>query len=157
MNNISKCYQLIGVPGSGKSTWATNQDWAIECAYVSTDQYVEAYARSVGKTYTEVFEFFMPDAVRMMAEEVIKSRELGKDIIWDQTSINVNSRKKKFNMLPDYYHIAVVFKTPDIEELKKRLANRPGKEIPWTIVSEMIANFQMPTEEEGFEEIWFVD
>lgn len=149
-----KCYQLVGVPSSGKSTWALNQDWAMSCVYVSTDQYVEAYARSVGKTYSEVFESFMPDAVRIMTEEVIKARELGKDIIWDQTSTTVLSRKKKFNMLPDYYHIAVVFQTPSKEELERRLASRPGKIIPKDVVENMIKNFEIPTEAEGFKEIW---
>jgi hypothetical protein len=57
-------------------------------------------------------------------------------------------------MLPDYWHIAVVFPTPDLAQLKERLANRPGKEIPWEVVQGMIDNFEMPTEEEGFKEIW---
>jgi predicted kinase len=58
-------------------------------------------------------------------------------------------------MLPEYKHIAVVFRTPDEEELARRLANRPGKEIPQEVVLNMINNFEMPTEEEGFAEIWF--
>jgi gluconate kinase len=59
-------------------------------------------------------------------------------------------------MLPDYEHIAVVFKTPDLDVLKERLASRPGKEIPWEVVQGMIDNFEMPIEEEGFKEIWYV-
>jgi predicted kinase len=58
-------------------------------------------------------------------------------------------------MLPDYHHIAVVFKTPPREELDRRLANRPGKEIPKHVLASMIKNFEIPTEEEGFKEIWF--
>jgi predicted kinase len=154
---MPKCYQLVGIPGSGKTTWVNNQDWAMSCVYVSTDEYIESCARNLNKTYTEVFESFMPDAVKMMTDVVIKARELGKDIIWDQTSTTVLSRKKKFNMLPDYYHIAVAFKTPPVKELTTRLASRPGKTIPWKVVSGMIDNFQMPTEKEGFKEIWFVN
>jgi hypothetical protein len=59
-------------------------------------------------------------------------------------------------MLPDYEHIAVVFRTPAIDILKERLAGRPGKEVPWEVVQGMIDNFEMPTEEEGFKEIWYV-
>ena len=98
----------------------------------------------------------MPDAVRMMTEAVINARNLGKDIIWDQTSTTVLSRKKKFNMLPNYHAIAVVFRTPPESELMKRLANRPGKTIPWSVVSGMINSFEMPSEDEGFKEIWYV-
>ena len=50
---MPKCYQLIGVPGSGKSTWADAQSWALTCARVSTDKWVEIYAREVGKTYSQ--------------------------------------------------------------------------------------------------------
>ena len=153
---MPKCYQLIGVPASGKSTWILNQDWALTCANVSTDKWVEIYAKEVGKTYSEVFDAFMPTAVDLMAKEVVTARDLGRDIIWDQTSVSVKSRQKKFAMLPDYYHIAVVFKTPESDELARRLANRPGKNIPDFVIKSMIDNFEMPTEDEGFKEIWYV-
>jgi predicted kinase len=145
---------MVGVPGSGKSTWIFNQEWANDCVIVSTDDFVQAYARSVGKTYSEVFDEFMPEAVNLMAKKVVEAREMGKDIIWDQTSTTIKSRARKFNMLPDYEHIAVVFETPSRIELRRRLDSRPGKEIPWAVVEGMLASFEMPTEEEGFKEIW---
>jgi predicted kinase len=154
---MPKLYVLIGVPGSGKSTWIKNQDWVGDCVTVSTDNFVEEYAASVGKTYSEVFKEYMPTAVDLMAQQVVRCRENGNDIIWDQTSTTVNSRKRKFNMLPDYYAIAVVFKTPEIAELRTRLASRPGKNIPWNVVSGMIEHFDMPSEEEGFKEIWYAE
>ena len=153
---MPKCYQLIGVPGSGKSTWANSRVWEMKCAYASTDEYVEAYARSVNKTYSEVFDAVMKDAVDAMAETVIQAKSMGQDIIWDQTSVSVKSRAKKFRMLPNYQHIAVVFKTPEPDELARRLAGRPGKTIPDYVMRSMIENFEMPTEEEGFTEIWIV-
>ena len=152
---MPKVYVLVGVPGSGKSTWVSNQTWAKDCAYVSTDGYVERFARRMGKTYSEVFDLVMPRAVNLMAKAVVRAREAGKDIIWDQTSTSVKSRKNKFRMLPDYYAIAVVFKTPEKAELDRRLASRPGKNIPDHVVSSMIDNFTMPTKEEGFKEIWY--
>ena len=152
---MPKCYQLIGVPGSGKSTWVESQDWALTCAKVGTDKWVEIYAREVGRTYSEVFDSFMPIAMDLMAKEVEVARVLGRDIIWDQTSTSIKSRKRKFNMLPDYEHIAVVFKTPEKEELARRLASRPGKNIPEHVMRSMIDNLDIPTEAEGFKEIWF--
>ena len=150
---MPKCYQLIGVPGAGKSTWISNQDWALTCVHISTDKYVEAYAKEVGKTYSEIFDEFMPKAVKLMADEVILAREAKRDIIWDQTSTTEGARRKKFNMLPDYEHIAVVFKTPEMDELKRRLASRPGKNIPSYVMAQMIKGFVMPTLDEGFTEI----
>jgi predicted kinase len=152
---MAKCYQLVGVPASGKSTWIKNQDWAVDCVVVSTDEFVEAYAQEVGSTYSEVFDDYMPTAVKLMAEKVVHAREAGKDIIWDQTSTSITARARKFNMLPYYEHIAVVFKTPEKEELVQRLASRPGKNIPDFVMRNMIDHFEMPHEEEGFKEIWF--
>lgn len=151
---MNKLYVLVGVPGAGKSTWVGKQDWAKNCVYVSTDRHVEEYAIKEGKTYNDVFKDFMPQAVRLMANEVFWAREEGKDVIWDQTSTTVKSRKKKFNMLPDYHAIAVVFPTPPRDELDVRLSGRPGKHIPKMVVDTMIAGFEMPTKEEGFAEIW---
>jgi predicted kinase len=150
-----KCYQLIGVPGSGKSTWVKEQDWSLTCANISTDKWVEIYAQEVGRTYSQVFTDFMPTAVDLMAKEVVVARDMKRDIIWDQTSTTVKSRAKKFAMLPDYEHIAIVFKTPEHKELMRRLMSRPGKDIPDHVIASMIASFEMPTEEEGFKEIWF--
>jgi predicted kinase len=148
------CYQLVGVPASGKSTWVANQDWAKDCARVSTDMWVDMEAERTGKTYSEIFTEYMPHAVKLMAIHVENAREEGMDIIWDQTSTTVASRKKKFDMLPDYEHIAVVFKTPEHKELIRRLWSRPGKEIPEHVIASMIASFEVPTLEEGFSQIW---
>lgn len=152
----NKCYQLIGVPGAGKSTWIKSQDWAKELPVVSTDNFVEKYAQEQGKTYNEVFKDYMPIAVRLMANQALICQANKLDLIWDQTSTTVNSRKRKFNTLPDYEHIAVVFRTPEPDELARRLASRPGKNIPDHVMRSMIDGFEMPTEDEGFTEIWYV-
>ena len=155
---MAKCYQLVGVPGSGKSTWVESQDWALTCAKVSTDKWVEIYAKEVGRTYSEVFTDFMPTAVDLMTKEVVAARDIDRDIIWDQTSTTIASRAKKFRMLPDYDYIAVVFRTPEHTELMRRLVSRwdSGKIIPDHVVASMIASWDEPTEEEGFTEIWYV-
>ena len=154
---MAKCYQLVGVPGSGKTTWVGNQDWMQNLAQIGTDKWVEIFAREVGQTYSEVFDHIMPVAVDLMIKEAILFRDLGRDIIWDQTSTTVTSRRRKFATLPDHDHIAIVFRTPDDEELARRLASRPGKTIPDHVVRNMIKHFEMPTEVEGFKEIWHVN
>jgi predicted kinase len=150
---MAKCYQLIGVPCAGKSTWIKNQNWVKDFVVVSTDEFVEDYAKEVGSTYNDVFDDYMPTAVKLMADKVVRAREAGKDIIWDQTSVSIKSRKRKFNMLPDYEHIAVVFPTPDEHELSRRLDSRPGKTIPDFVMRSMVENFDVPTLDEGFSEI----
>ena len=147
-------YILIGVPGSGKSTWIKNQDWAEDCAIVSTDMWVELEAERVGKTYSEIFDEYMPHAVALMANHVELARDKGMDIIWDQTSTTLSSRARKFRMLPNYKMIAVMFDTPEQSVLVSRLNSRPGKEIPLSVIEKMMLGFELPTEQEGFDEIW---
>lgn len=153
---MPKLYLLVGVPGSGKSTWIVKQEWAKDCHIASTDNLVEEYASSVGSTYSAVFQAYMPTAVKLMREQIRSARKTGKDIIWDQTNTSELSRRKKLRSLKDYYKIAVVIQTPEIEELRKRLASRPGKAIPWRVVSSMAKQLQNepPTKDEGFDEIW---
>lgn len=155
---MSICYQLVGVPGSGKTTWAQSQTWAKDCVIVSTDTFVENYARSQGLQYSEVFTDYMPTAVQLMAAQVVDARQKALNIIWDQTSTSKISRLRKFRMLPDYYHIAVVFKTPARGELIKRLNSRPGKIISLETVEKMNESLKLdpPTKDEGFKEIWYV-
>lgn len=155
MNNIKTqptLYVLVGAPAAGKSTWVKQEIG--NCAYISTDHFVDEYAAAQGKTYNEVFKEYMPVAVRRMSDAVIAARTAGQNIIWDQTSMTVASRRKKFNMLPTYYSIAVVFPTPSPVEHAKRLASRPGKSIPSSVVADMINRFEMPTIAEGFDEVW---
>lgn len=153
---MPKCYQLIGVPGAGKSTWISNQEWAKDMPVVCTDSFVEAHAKEVGKTYSEVFDDYMPIAVKLMVNQALICQANNLDLIWDQTSTTIASRTRKFNTLPQYEHIAVVFRTPERAELDRRLDSRPGKVIPQYVVDQMIDGWQEPTEDEGFTEIWYV-
>lgn len=156
---MNTMYVLVGVPGSGKSTWVKNQKWAKDIPIVSTDHFVEEYAKSQGKTYSEVFQEYMPIAVKLMANQVLICQSNKKDLIWDQTSTTINTRAKKIRMLPEYRKIAVVFKTPETAELQRRLASRPGKNIPPDVMANMIEQLKAepPTLEEGFDEIWYAE
>jgi len=156
---MNKMYVMVGVPASGKSTWIENQKWTKDIPIVSTDRFVEEYAEKQGKTYSEVFEEYMPIAVKLMANQVLICQANKKDLIWDQTSTTIATRAKKIRMLPDYYKIAVVFRTPETAELQKRLASRPGKNIPWDVVSKMAQQLEAepPQLDEGFDEIWYAE
>jgi predicted kinase len=146
---------LIGVPAAGKSTWIKNQDWTKDMPVVSTDNFVEAEAVRQGKTYNEVFKDYMPIAVKLMANQAAVCHANNLDVIWDQTSTTIRSRERKFNMLPGYEFIAVVFKTPEKEEHDRRLNSRVGKNIPEHVMKNMIESYDPPTEDEGFKEIWY--
>ena len=151
---MTMLYVLVGVPGSGKTTWIGHQkfDWD-KTVIVSTDKLVEQYAISVSKTYNEVFKDYMPTAVNKMAAEARQAFSQDKVVIWDQTSTSVSTRAKKLRMAPEHYtKIAVVFEVPK-PEIHKKFLDRPGKTIPEEVMSSMINNFVYPTVDEGFDRI----
>jgi predicted kinase len=150
-----RCYQLVGLPAAGKSTWVSQQDWAGACALISTDHYVDRFADRMGQTYNQVFKTVMPRAIRLMMRAVRRAQAQGQDIIWDQTNLTRASRARKFRLLPEYQHVAVVFAVPEAEEHARRLASRPGKRIPDTVLASMTQSYDPPEESEGFEEIWY--
>lgn len=154
-NRILKLYMMIGIPGSGKSTWIKNQDWNTNTVLISSDKLIDEYAISVNKTYNEVFDEYVGIATSKIFELANNAKKDGKDVVWDQTNVSVKSRKKKLDLFPDYHKIAVYFNTPDDNELEKRLKSRPGKHISQRVIYQMKDSLVIPTIDEGFDEIWY--
>jgi len=148
-------YMLIGIPGSGKSTWLAKQafDWT-KTRIISTDNIIERRAREQGKTYSEVFQKEIKGATHQMNRDLKQAIASGDDVVWDQTNLTKKSRASKLSEIPDSYRkIAVFFSTPDDAELKRRLASRPGKTIPANVVLGMRSQLERPSKAEGFDEI----
>lgn len=146
-------YMLIGVPGSGKSTWLSKQDVS-NAVILSTDNYIEHFARLNDTTYTEIFQKVIGEATRLMQEDLRAAIRDQKDIYWDQTNLRAKGRAGKLAQIPrTWERVAVFFPTPADEELKRRLAARPGKTIPANVVLGMRSQLEPPTESEGFDNI----
>lgn len=154
---MPKLYMLIGVPGSGKSTWLKYMGLDRETV-LSTDDKIEAAAAAQGKTYNDVFKAEIAAAEKQMYKDAAEAFAADRTVIWDQTNITAKTRKKKLAIVPEHYDVvAVYFATPDDTELNRRLANRPGKTIPANIVMGMKSQLEEPTHDEGFVEIIYAN
>lgn len=151
-------YMLVGVPGSGKSTWVQDQTDGMKDYYVaSTDRLLEIYASMRGATYDDVFKENIGYAEKAMLTHVKDAIMYNYDIIWDQTNISRKSRAKKLAMIPNTYDkIAVFFPTPETGELDRRLASRKGKTIPPYVIDGMVEMLEEPRMDEGFDTIKYV-
>lgn len=151
---------LVGVPGSGKSTWLRKnyQNLDLEAYWYSTDHQIEVLSHFYGMTYSEAFDKAFTFAEFICEHELRKCILEGRSVVFDQTNLSASKRRSRLKMFPpDWKREAFVFPTPPIEELEKRLASRPGKIIPPHIMKSMISNFTMPSKDEGFDKITIVN
>ena len=149
-------YMLVGVPGSGKSTWLSKQDLS-NAVVLSTDNYVEHFAKLNNTTYTDIFKKVIGEATRLMKEDLRKAIADQKDVYWDQTNVTAKARAPKLAQVPHTWEkVAVFFPTPPHPELTRRLASRPGKTIPANVVLAMASQLETPSEAEGFDEVIMV-
>jgi predicted kinase len=160
---MPKCTILVGVPGSGKSTWHRNKYGDYTAPVASTDKIIEEVASSYGMTYDEGFKGLIQFAEQIMWRQITAYLMRGADFVIDRTNLTAKSRAKFIQKLKLHgYEIeCVVF--PEVgsealprEEWFRRLCNRPGKTIPQEALDRMVDSYEIPLESEGFTRIIFV-
>jgi predicted kinase len=149
-------YVLVGLPGTGKSTWVRSINRNGDYVLISSDDEIERHAKDQGLTYNDVFGDYIKTATALMKQKFKDAIASNANIIWDQTNMTAKKRNSILQQVPKTYKkIAVVFQLDD-DELKSRLekrANEEGKSIPAHILKSMADTFQMPTTAEGFDDI----
>lgn len=147
---------LCGIPTSGKSSFIDkvrqNPLWS-EAFILSTDNYIEAIAKSTNKTYTEVFQDNIKKATEDLEAQLYYATRTGKYIIWDQTNLTPSVRKEKLSKVPDWYKKTAIWFEITLEDALQRNEKREGKYIPKSVMKRMFHQFVKPTENEGFVEV----
>lgn len=153
-------WMMIGVAAAGKSTVIERHLYKPGIIVISTDNIIENIAQACGTTYSDIFDkvssFVGKYSLQMVRDAINES----KDIVWDQTNLTAKSRKKKLDMFPKhYYKVGVYVETPEISEIMRRndLRSKSGKFIPHNVLNNMIQSLEIPSHQEGFDEIWLVD
>jgi len=95
---MPKCTILVGVPGSGKSTWLDNK-YGVFCNVASTDNIITRIASDYGMTYDEGFKELIGFADKIMWRQITSYQMRGMDFIIDRTNLNAKSRKKFIDKL----------------------------------------------------------
>ena len=155
---------MVGVSGSGKSTWIKSHKEYVVC---STDSIIEQLAQCMGISYTEAFDYVQDkkkfDYITTKFFEKIHDCILNnKDFVIDRTHLKRNIRISLINELKTFAiengkHLelfAVSFELPKntiFERLKNR--EKTGKSIPKDVILEQINSFDIPTIDEGFNAI----
>lgn len=152
-NDKPICMIMVGLPYSGKSTWIREN--LPNLPIVSSDRFIEDQAEVQGKTYSEVFADSIDDAIAAMYTFRKKLINKRRSFVHDQTNLTAKKRGGLFRDLYGYHIVAVCFDIPE-EIHKERIASRPDKHIPEHVMESMRKTFEIPTLEEGFDEIIMV-
>ena len=158
---MRKLYMLIGQPGSGKSSYLKDENVKtsfLDAVVLSTDNYIEAIAKESGKSYNDVFKDNIKAAERFLQAELKRAIHEGKDIVWDQTNLNKNVRRKKMAQIPKHYQrIALAFETnPDILNKVNEERKEFGRAIPDNVIKSMSESYERPDKSEGFESVFII-
>tara|TARA_R100000951_G_scaffold41458_1_gene35002 strand:- start:3574 stop:4089 length:516 start_codon:yes stop_codon:yes gene_type:complete len=153
---MPKCYMMVGLPYSGKSTFVKNTDLFKKDDFVSisADQYIHKMAESVQKSYLEAFPHVFNAANQFASEALEQAALQGLNIVIDQHNVNAYSRESKLKLLlSDYEKIAVVMPTLSDEELKQRYQDRCEQRVPKSVYSTLSDLYTTPAFSEGFDRI----
>lgn len=159
---------LVGLPGSGKSTYLNfvdDPEFGGDVFVYSTDNYIEAQAKEAGKTYNDMFRDHINEATKHMNDVLAIAISAGIDVYWDQTNMSSKKRKGILSKFPKTYRKVCICRVPprsedEWAELNFRILRRAqltGKMIPSHVVEQMADTYVEPTLDEGFDEIQLYD
>lgn len=139
-------YILCGLPGSGKSTWAStyiSKHFGEDIRYISRDEIRFSMLKD-GEDYFSHENDVCTKFVKTIANTLLD----GFDVIADATHLNKKSRKKLTNMIDiifnEYNIIYIIFKTP-LEICIERNSSRCGRAcVPEKTIREMMINLSFP-------------
>ena len=138
---------LVGVPGSGKTTYAKNYiEKAPNTIHLSSDGIrAELYGdESIQGNPADVFS--------LMQKRTIEALNDGQNVIYDATNITRKDRACIIGICPKFAKVEAHIIWSPIEECIKRDANRDrtvGKEV----IDKMLKKFQAPYYDESIDEI----
>ena len=144
---MKKVIFMVGVPGSGKSTYAKKK--FKKAVILSSDEIRKEIFNEETNESNNALVF---NTLYNRAKEIIKT----KDIVIDATSSNKHDRALGLQHFKDMKvkRIAVVIDTP-LEECLKRNRQR-SRVVDEDVIKQYFINFEMPSKEEGFDKIKIV-
>jgi len=145
---------LIGHPLVGKSTFIKENDLE-DFDIISRDELVLDVAGT--KDYTEAWKIVDQGKVNIKLKERINFlKGFSDNVIIDMTNMTSKGRKNHLKKFKDFHKVAVVFPFLDKDELEKRQIKRVkevNKFIPYEVIDRMKKSFEVPTKDEGFDDI----
>ena len=138
---MPKFYMLVGLPGSGKSTYSKTIEDAVIISSDALRKELYGSEEELGNPFEE------------MIKRTIDALKNGRDVVFDATNLNTKKRRHIVERIKKYadYKKAIVIATPYTECLKRN-AER-DRHVPEEVIKHMYMTFSMPCKQEGFDEV----
>lgn len=150
-NTMSEIILLVGLPGTGKTTFISQLNSNGNYIVVSSDAVLERIALEKGTTYDDVWKTHVKYAENEFWSSLEACYREGKNAIVDRTNLSLKPRRRILEMFKGYKKIAFFFDIP--KDHSERLKNRPGKTIPDNVMNMMKNSYVQPSYDEGFDNI----
>lgn len=142
-----KFYMLVGLPASGKSTYAeklAKTESAIICS--SDDIRKTVFGDEADQTHND-------EVFNLLHKKVLQELNHEQNVIYDATNTTLKSRKAILESIKNINceKIAVFFATP-VDLCLSRNKQR-DRQVPEHVIKRMYNNFNVPCKQEGFSEL----
>lgn len=148
-------YLMMGVPGSGKSTYAKHI-LKYGDIYISRDEIRYSLL-------TDEDDYFAKEnkVIKIFIENIDKALELEEhcgDVYADATHLSPKSRAQVLNQLKNKDKVSVIYLDIPLNVILERNAQRTGRAlVPENVVRRMYNSIQLPTRAEGIEKLIIID
>lgn len=146
---MATVYFMIGIPGSGKSTYANKFAGENNCNVHSSD--------AIRKEFFNDQQHLSDDKIvwKTLKERVKTDLLNGKDCIIDATNISVKKRRQYFDYLKGVpcKKVALLMKTSFKESVNRNMKRPKEQVVPYYSICNLQNAYQEPTLDEGFDEI----
>lgn len=150
---MPKLFMLSGPPASGKSTLAEQlRAKHPDAVYISSDAFIERYARYVGKKYNDVFQKAIKRATKRIPKLVKLAKERNLDAIWDQCNLQMEDRRNKAYKFDGYEKVLYHAADYELDTLLLRNKSRNRSPLSKDVMTKMYKLYQYPSKEEA--ELW---
>ena len=146
---MSTLYITVGLPGSGKSTYAKEFIKGKDIEYLSSDSLRAVFGKSEEDQTVTPLVF---GHIKRKVDEFLKD---GKNVMVDATSVNRKERSDYINTAKKYGAkvVAIIFKMDRqglIDRNKKR-GEQGGRVVPDFVIDKMLAKYEEPSFDEGID------
>lgn len=144
---------LIGISGSGKSTYLSKHSEFSDFSIVSVDNFF--YSKKMGYDSVD-YKKNIKKAHDQSLKDLLEAVQKRKNILVDMTNLTKEQRLNKLTKIPttQYNHKAVVFLVGE-KQIKENLKKRDHKKLSESLIDHQMTQFELPNYDE-FDEITYV-